>query len=309
MYSLVVPVYRNEGSIPELIQVLESLNASLSDGLEVVFVVDGNPDRSHDRLAEALPAATFRASLVLLSRNFGSFAAIRVGLESAAGPYYAVMAADLQEPVSLILDFFKTLESGEVDLVIGARRRREDPFFSSLASRMFWTVYRWLVQREMPPGGVDVFGCNHEFRGHLISVLESNSSLIGLLFWLGFRRKILVYDRRPRAHGRSAWTFLAKLRYVLDSIFAFSDLPIQLMTAAGILGLAVASLLSVIVFLMKATGAIHVPGYAMTVLIVMFFGGLNSLGLGIIGSYVWRTFENTKSRPHAVIMKRSDFKR
>jgi hypothetical protein len=217
------------------------------------------------------------------------------------------MAADLQEPPQLILEFFRSLQAGEADVVVGTREAREDPWPSRLASWLFWASYRLLIQKEMPSGGVDVFGCNEVFRDKLVNLPESNSTLVGLLFWLGFRRKLVGYRRRARSRGKSAWTFRKKLRYLTDSVFAFSDLPIRLMTLLGATGITVSSILALVVTLAKLSGNIEVPGYAATVLTVIFFGGVNSLGLGIIGSYIWRTFENTKVRPHAIVMDRMIF--
>jgi glycosyltransferase involved in cell wall biosynthesis len=112
-YSLIVPVYKNEAFIGELIARCERLNHALGGALEVVIVVDGSPDRSYEKLAEALPSADFASRLVALSRNFGSFAAIRAGLQLARGPYFTMMAADLQEPEQLVLDTFAALDSGD----------------------------------------------------------------------------------------------------------------------------------------------------------------------------------------------------
>jgi polyisoprenyl-phosphate glycosyltransferase len=307
MFSLVIPVYRNEGSIPDLLAELEQMSEKLERRLEVVFVVDGSPDRSADLLAERLPACGFRSRLILLSRNFGSFAAIRAGLAEASGPYFAVMAADLQEPPELILSFFRALASGPVDVVLGTREGRADPASVRIPSQVFWSLYRRFVQPDMPPGGVDVFGCNLSFRNHLLSLQEANSTLVGLLFWLGFRRKLIGYQRRPRRHGRSAWSFGRRVGYLVDSVFAFSDLPIRLLVAVGVLGLVLSVSLSMVVLVARLTGAISVPGYAATVLVIAFFAALNSFGLGIIGSYVWRAFENTKARPQPLVMSRFEF--
>lgn len=309
MYSLVIPVYKNEGSIPELLRALEGLAAQLPGELQVVFVVDGSPDRSAEVLERSLAGRAFDARLVLLSRNFGAFAAVRAGLLEARGPLFAVMAADLQEPTELILEFFRVLESEPVDVTIGTRESRDDPLPSRFASRAFWWFYRRFVQAEMPPGGVDVFGCNLVFRDRLAELGESNSTLVGLLFWLGFRRKLIPYQRRARQHGRSAWTFARKLRYLVDSVFAFSDLPVRLLVGLGGLGLVFSVVFGALVLVARMSGLIAVPGYAATVLVITFFAGLNALGLGIIGSYVWRAFENTKGRPQAVVMARTDFKR
>lgn len=302
MYSVVVPVYRNEGSIPTLLEALAEMGAKLDGPLEVVFVVDGSPDGSAELLQRLLPEQTFRAQLLLLSRNFGAFNAIRAGLEHATGPFFAVLAADLQEPPELILEFFELLRADTVDVVVGTRRTRDDPWATRLASRVFWGFYRRVVDKAMPSGGVDVFGCNDRFRQRLLGLNEANSSLVGQLFWLGFRRQAVPYDRRRREHGQSAWTFRRKLRYLANSIFSFTDLPVRLLIGLGAVGLLLSVVFGGVVLVSTITGLIGVPGYSATVLTVTFFGALNCFGLGVIGSYVWRAYENTKQRPHWEVM-------
>lgn len=306
-YSLVIPVYNNADTLPRLLTACEELAEQLARELEVVFVVDGSPDASFFLLHDQLPNVRFRSRLVQLSRNFGSFSAIREGLRAASGRYFAVMAADLQEPPELVLAFFRSLSQEPVDLVLGTRTSRADPPLSRLASSLFWWVYRRVIEPQMPPGGVDVFGCNREFRDRLLGLPESNSSLVGLLFWLGYRRKLISYARQPRLTGKSGWTFKKKLKYLFDSLFAFSDLPIRLLAFFGGLGLLTSALLSLVVLVARIFGWVTVPGYAATVLVVAFFAALNSFGLGVIGSYVWRTFENTKGRPLAIVMTAEEF--
>lgn len=306
-YSLVIPVYRNAGSVPDLLAALRDLHAALGGGLEVVFAVDGSPDDSHALLRDALPGCPFASQLLLLSRNFGSFAAIREGLRVARGRFFAVMAADLQEPPELVLQFFRALEHEPVDVVFGQREGRADPLPSRAAASAFWWVYRKVVQPDVLPGGVDVFGCNGPFREQLLTLAESNSSLVGLLFWMGFRRKAITYTRLVRKHGKSAWTFRKKLKYLVDSVFAFTDLPVRLLTLAGAFGVVASVVIGTIVLTARLLGDIPVPGYTATILVVIFFAALNSLGLGIIGSYVWRAFENTKGRPLAIVMEQRAF--
>jgi len=308
-YSLVIPVYRNEASLPDLLDAVQRFDTALGPGFEVVFVVDGSPDRSAEVLSARLEHAALDAQLVLLSRNFGSFAAIRAGLEVAQGEYCAVMAADLQEPEQLILDFFRSLEHEPIDVAVGVRAGRDDPLLSRVGAATFWGLYRRLVQREVPPGGIDVFACNGAVREQLLKLDESNSSLVGQLLWLGFRRKEIRYQRLARRHGRSAWTFSRKLKYLVDSLYAFSDLPIRLLTWAGLAGLAVSVLLGIAVLIAKLEGDIPIPGYAATVLTIILFAALNSLGLGIIGAYTWRAYENTKHRPQAIVLARRVFAR
>lgn len=301
-----IPVYRNSANVPELLTALTTLSGEIPD-LEVVFVVDGSPDDSRLQLAAALPRLGFSTQLLSLSRNFGTFAAIRAGLTAARGDFYAVMAADLQEPPELIVELYRALRAGEHDLAVGRRTARHDPFLNRFFAAIYWRLYRRFVQPEIPEGGVDIFGCNRLVRDHLLALEERSSSLVGLLFWVGFRRATVPYVRRKRTAGKSAWTFRKRLGYLADSVFSFSDLPIRLLFRLGVLGIVVSLSFGLVVLAMRISGSISVPGYAATVLTVVFFGGLNSLGLGIIGGYVWRAFENSKGRPAYIVASHEVF--
>ena len=303
MLSLIIPVYRNEGSIPELLAAVQGLHRQLAGALEVVFVVDGSPDRCHALLREQLPATGLRATLVLLTRNFGAFAAVRTGLQHARGEHFAVMAADLQEPPELVPQMQAVLARGEADVVVAERALRHDPFMQRWQAQLFWAAYRRWVVPEMPPGGVDIFACNQAFRDALLGLHESRSSLIAQIFWLGFRRASVPYARQPRRHGASAWTWSKKIAYLADSVFAFTDLPVRWLTRAGLLGMAVAVVMAGLVLFGKLTGLIEVPGYSMTMIAILFFGALNLLSLGIVGTYAWRAYANTKQRPQAVALR------
>ena len=305
--SIVIPVYRNEESLPELLAELENVKQQLDGKLEVVFVVDGSPDNSYLYLSQNLKNASFKSQLLLLSRNFGSFAAIRAGMEAASGDYFAIVAADLQEPLSLALNFYKELSSGNSDIAIGQRTERDDPFLSRMFADLFWKMYKKYVMKDIPEGGVDVFACNKQVRDQLLALQERNSSLVALLFWVGFRRAYVPYQREKRKHGKSAWTFRRKLVYLFDSFISFTDLPIQMLLFVGVLGLVSSIVISIVVLVAKLAGFIGVVGYTPTILALTFFGGLNCFGLGIIGGYVWRSFENTKSRPLYIVSAQSKF--
>ena len=307
MKSIVIPVYKNEESIPSLLKALIEIQVQLNENIEVVFVVDGSPDRSYEMLNELLPDTGLNAQLILLSRNFGSFAAVRTGLEAANGKYFGVMAADLQEPPELIVESMQILESKEFDVIVGTRDARKDPFISKLSSRLFWYFYKKFVVPEMPVGGVDVFSCNALFRKELLKMDEAHSSLIAQIFWLGFRRKIIYYNRLEREHGVSAWTFKKKVNYMMDSVFSFTDLPIKLLTRIGLLGMIFFIIAGLTTFMARLLGDIEVPGYTTTFLTIGFFGAMNLFGLGIVGSYTWRTYENTKHRQNAICMTKKDF--
>jgi glycosyltransferase involved in cell wall biosynthesis len=275
--------------------------------MEAVFVIDGSPDRCYEILRSALPGKPFASKLVLLSKNFGSFPAIRAGLQAGTGGRFAVMAADLQEPPEVVLEMNKILVNEPIDGVVGVRNTRADPVFNRVSAQLFWWFYRRYVISEIPPGGVDIFACNLSFRDTLLKLDESHSSLIAQVFWLGFRRKSISYERRARTHGESAWTFKKKINYLMDSAFAFTDLPIRLLIRIGGLGTVVAGVLGFVVLVAKLLGMTTVPGYAITMLMITFLGAVNIFGLGIVGSYAWRAYENSKGRPLTIVLKEDRF--
>jgi glycosyltransferase involved in cell wall biosynthesis len=301
MLSLVVPLYRSEANLDDLLPELVRLSAEIQIPIEVMFVIDGSPDRCGAILAEAAPGLPFACRVIDLSRNFGSFAAIAAGLQHGEGDYFAVLPADLQEPPELMLEFLRVLTTGSADIVFGARSTRSDPFLSSVTSKLFWRLYRATVAKDFPPGGVDIFACTRQVRDVVISLREVDSSLVGLLFWVGFRRAFVPYQRRPRTSGKSAWTLRKKIGYAMNSIFNFTDLPVRLLLTTGSFALVVAAGLGITVWLSRLFRLIEVPGYSATVTSVLFFGGVTSFGLGIVGQYVWITLQNVRNRPLFII--------
>ena len=311
MYSIIVPLYRNSEFVPLLIAEFGRIAGAVRDQfqmeIEVIFVVDGSPDDTYELLRQALPRAPFKSQLLLHARNFGSFAAIRTGLDAARGEMFAVIAGDLQEPPELLIAFLEKLAGDGCDIVVGTREARDDPPVSRFLANLFWGLYRRLIIKDIPKGGVDLFACNQAVRTELLRFRETRSSLIGQLYWLGFRRDEVGYRRRARSQGKSAWTLGKKVNYFLDSVFAFSDLPIRALTLLGIAGIILTTAFGLLVVLLWAIGDIRVPGYTATILVIIFFGALNSFGLGVVGSYVWRAYENTKGRPGAVLRRTETF--
>ena len=308
--SLILPVFRSELNIPPLLKALEDFAHEHADELELecVFVVDGSPDDSHGVLLALLPQYdAFVSQLHDLSRNFGAPFATRCGIERATGDYFAPVAADLQEPFESIHEMFRQVRDGEADICLGQRTAREDPWVSKQFSKVYWALYRRLVARELPPGGADLFVCNQRVRGALLQLREKNGFLIGQVLWMGFRRTFVPYVRRKREVGRSSWSFRKRFAYLMDSLFLFSDLPIKLLLGVGVFGLLISAVLGLSLAINAIFGNVPVPGYAATVTTVSFFGGLNSLGFGIIGEYLWRTYQNTQQRPLSIVREQHRF--
>ena len=305
--SIVIPVYKNEANIAALLSAMDKLIASFDSRTEVVFVIDGSPDKSYELLRARLPSFPHPTQLIRHSRNFGSFQAVRTGMAAARGDYIAVVAADLQEPTELVARFFGILTADDADVTFGVREHRDDAWHSRLFSAAFWGFYRRFVDRNMPAGGVDCFACNRAVSEALLSIEESNSSLVAQLFWLGFRRQFVGYVRQKREAGKSAWTFGKRLRYMLDSIISFTDLPIMAIIWVGFLTFLGAGIYSIMLLRAWLYHEIAVPGYTATILTVILLGSLILFTQGLIGLYVWRAYENTKRRPLSLVSGHESF--
>jgi hypothetical protein len=161
----------------------------------------------------------------------------------------------------------------------------------------------------MPKGGVDVFACTSRVRDELLELTEANSSLIGLLIWLGYPFAVVPYTRLERAHGKSEWHLGKLLDYMSDSAFAFSHTPIRVIRWLGIVGATLGLLGGASLLILRLSGLIDEAGYTPIMVMILLMGSLNLTAVGVLGAYVWRTFENTKQRPHSVVhkTKKSDY--
>jgi polyisoprenyl-phosphate glycosyltransferase len=271
--------------------------------VDCVFVVDGSPDDSALQLELCLRDASLEAQVLQLSRNFGSQNAIRVGISHASGDFIAVMAADLQEPISLYKEFFLALSVRGSDIALGKRISRADPILSKMLSKIYWRFYKRWVNPAIPKGGVDVFACTRDVAQKLTSFNETDSSLIGLLFWLGFEREFVEYTRQERHSGKSAWTIQKKVRYFLDSVYSFTDLPILLIQLIGAVGVSLSLLAGTFIFLARLLGYVKQPGYAPLMITMFLTSSAVLFALGIVGNYVSRTYNNAKNRPHAIVAR------
>jgi hypothetical protein len=155
----------------------------------------------------------------------------------------------------------------------------------------------------MPRGGIDVFACNRRVRDALLELREANSSLVGLLIWLGYPFSIVPYVRLQRAHGKSEWRLGRLINYMSDSAFAFSHTPIKVIRWLGFIGSGLGILGGLILVILRLTGSITEAGYTPIMLMILVMGSLNLVAIGVLGSFIWRTFENTKHRPHAVVQR------
>jgi dolichol-phosphate mannosyltransferase len=301
LVSVVVPVYFNAATLPELVARLEAVAERLQPTeVELVFVDDGSGDESYAILQE-LGAQDPRVRALRLSRNFGSNAAILAGLAHARGDAVVVLAADLQDPPELIPDLVAAWEEGN-EVVLAARRSRDDPLVSRFFAGVFNRLFRRLVFRDFPPGGFDFLLVSGRVASVLVQMGERNSYIFGQVMWVGYRRRVLEYDRAARAGGTSRWTLGKKAKYFVDAFTAFSYVPIR---AASLLGfvLALAGFAyAAVVVVLRVTGVITgAPGFATLTVLILLAAGIQLIVTGLLGEYLWRVLEETRRRPSFLV--------
>lgn len=298
--SLIIPVYYNQDNLYPLYKdIREKLYPHTEYEWEIVMVNDGSGDDSY-RIMQKLAREDTRIRAVSLSRNFGSHAAILCGLSKCTGDCAVVKAADLQEPTELVLDMVKRWEAG-YNVVLAVRKDREESKSQTLFANLYYAMVRKMMLSAMPKGGFDVYLVDRKVIDVLNALDEKNSALTGQILWSGFKTDRVYYTRLAREIGESRWTLKKKIRLVSDTLFSFSTLPIKMVTTIGVCSFAGSLVWAVIELICKLLGLISVSGWTTLFIFNLFSFGMIMLTLGILGEYMWRTFDASRNRPPYII--------
>lgn len=299
--SIVVPVYYNELSVPPLFAELQQIEAQLlaeDVRLQLIFVDDGSRDDSFQELL-SIKRQRKGTTVVKLTRNFGAVHATKTGFRFVEGDCFMVLAADLQDPPSLILEMVKRWKTGS-KYVVCARTDRRDPPISKLFSAIYYKLVRLLVVTDYPQRGYDMALMDRDLLKYLMASSKNiNTPLFA--FWLGFKPDVIEYARAERVHGKSRWTFKKRVKFFLDSLLGFSIAPIRAVSALGLVVSLVSFGYGVSVIIARLRGDVPVAGFAALTALIAFLLGIVILTLGVIGEYVWRIFDEVSGRPESVI--------
>ena len=300
--SIIIPVYYNEANLPLLYEDIRKkiIEPALFD-YEIVMVDDGSGDNSWAEM-EKIAALDKNVKIYHLSRNFGSHAAILCGLEHCTGDCAVVKAADLQEPTEIIPEMFTLWKDG-YNVVLAIRKDREE----SGSQKFFANFYYWLVRtfalKQMPKNGFDIYLIDRKVINVLKLMDEKDSALTGQILWSGFKTAEVPYVRQERKIGKSRWTLQKKFRLVTDTLYSFSTVPITLVTTIGLITFIISLIWALIVFINKIAGNIPVSGFTTMFIFQLFSFGITMITLGVIGGYLWRTFDASRNRPIYIIEK------
>lgn len=298
--TIVIPVYFNEETLYSL---YESLKTEVFDKAsyecEVLMINDGSGDSSWDIIRE-LAEKDPRIKGITLSRNFGSHAAILCGLAHATGDCAVVKAADLQEPTSMILEMVTEWERG-YNVVLAVREGREESRSRIAFANLYYNIVRKFALPNMPKSGFDVYLLDRKVIDVLDKLDERNSALTGQILWSGFKTKEVHYVRLAREAGKSRWTLRKKIRLVMDTLFSFSSVPITVVSTVGVCSFLGALVWAIVEVLLKLNDIIVVEGWTLLFIFSLGSFGIIMLTLGILGEYLWRTFDAGRNRPPYIV--------
>ena len=309
--SIVVPCYNEEEALPlyyeAMLPVLETLRAQGAD-VDFVFVDDGSKDGTL-RVLRDLHEKDGRCGYVSFSRNFGKEAAMYAGLQHAKGDYVAVMDADLQDPPDMLPDMLRILEESPADDpvdCVGTRRtdRKGEPPIRSFFARCFYRLINKISKTEIVDGARDYRLMTRRMVDAILSLSEYNRFSKGIFSWVGFKTRWLEYVNRERVAGETKWSFRKLLLYSIDGITAFSTAPLAIASFSGMAICVVSFIALLFVFIRALVFGDPVAGWPSMICIILFLGGVQLLGIGILGQYLAKTYLEVKNRPQYVLQEK-----
>ena len=301
MISIIIPCYNEQEALPLFLKEITRVFTQMDDEYELIFVNDGSSDKTLDELrtfAQADPHVTYLS----FSRNFGKEAAMYAGFCNAKGDYVAVMDADLQDPPALLPKMLELLKSSEYDSVATRRVTRSgEPPIRSWFARRFYELINKISDADIVDGARDFRLMRRSMVDAILSMGEYNRFSKGIFGWVGFRTYWLPYENVERVAGETKWNFWKLFKYAIDGIINFSQVPLSIASWAGI-GMTFISIISLIfIVVRKIMVGDPVAGWASTICIMLFIGGVQLFCLGIMGQYIAKIYMEAKHRPHFII--------
>lgn len=305
--SLIIPVFNEEETIPVLYERLKGIRgAVLPDELVVLFIDDASTDKSFSILSE-IASQDRGIKIIRFTRNFGSHIACLAGIVNSEGDACAFISADLQDPPEILPSLIKKWKEGD-DIVLGVRDKdREDSILVKLLSRIFFSLMKKFALKNMPERGMDVFLIDRKVMDVIRNIREKNPNIFGLILWTGFKQSEIPYRKEARQGGQSKWTLSKKIKILIDSFVSFSFLPIRLISAVGFLVAFLGFVYACVIILNRLFFSEPVPGWSSMMVVLLLVSGIQMIMLGMLGEYLWRNFEETRTRPSFIIDKMIGF--
>jgi dolichol-phosphate mannosyltransferase len=306
--SVIIPCYNEEAVIAETYKRLSAVVKKISHTCELVFVNDGSKDNTYNILS-SLAANDSMVKVLNFSRNFGHQCAVTAGLRNCNGDVAVIIDSDLQDPPEVILEMLDIMQKENANVVYGVRKHRKgESWFKLFTAKLYYRILNYLSETKFPIDTGDFRLMDRKVINEFIALKENNKYIRGLISWLGFNQVPCYYEREERFAGETHYPFRKMLKFAMTGLLYFSKKPLKFSVSLGFICifLGLLYLINIMIFYFSGAGY-FVHGWASTIALIVFFGGVQMITIGILGQYIGNIFDETKHRPEYIIKDSINF--
>lgn len=301
MVSIIVPCYNEAETLNYYYPSITAVLDKIGEEYELLFVDDGSKDETLKQL-QKMASEDSKVKFISFSKNFGKEAAMIAGLKNTCGDYIVVMDADLQDPPELLEEMLKIIKTGEYDSVATRRvDRKGEPIIRSFFARMFYKLINKISDTEIVDGARDYRMMNRAMLEAILSMEEYNRFSKGIYGWVGFKTYWLSFENTERVAGETKWSFWKLFKYAIGGIINFSQVPLSVVSWIGTLSTFFSFVFLLFIMIRRLAFGNPVAGWASTIVVILFIGGVQLLSMGIMGQYLAKVYLEVKKRPHYII--------
>ena len=306
--SVIVPVYNEEESIDVFVNSVEKVFQKLSKTYEIIFILDPSKDKTEEKILNQIKKNK-NIKLLILSRKFGQPISTIAGIENANGNYCVVIDVDLQDPPELIEEMYNKIKIENLDVVFAVRKSREgETFIKKMISNLGYKIINYMSDVTIPTNAGDFRIFSRRVVNELKKFNDKDAFLRGMVSYVGFKQSKIYFDRKERSFGKSKYNkFTGSLRIGINGIVGFSSRPLFLMTISGFVIALLSFLIALWYFIQKIAGVSITPGVPTIVVLISFYSGIQLIGMGILGEYIGRIYNEVKQRPKYILDKKINF--
>ncbi|AZJ23497.1 glycosyltransferase [Bacillus wiedmannii] len=300
LISVVVPMYFEEEVAQECYNRLKSVMLQNDINYEFVFVNDGSTDRTMEILSE-IAANDYRTKIVNFARNFGHQIAVTAGIAAAKGDAIVIIDADLQDPPEVIPELIAKWEEGYEVVYAKRKQRKGETWFKLLTAKYFYKFLNYMSDIDIPKDTGDFRIIDRKVADVFNQMTERNRFIRGMMSWVGFRQTYVEYERDERFAGETKYPLKKMIKFASDGIIAFSTKPLRIVMTLGLLSVLISIIVLLYTITVKIIGTGTQTGWASIMVAITFFSGIQLLGLGIVGQYIARIYDESKNRPIYIV--------
>ncbi|MDR3269646.1 MAG: glycosyltransferase family 2 protein [Tannerella sp.] len=306
--SIIIPCYNEDASLSESYQRTRSVLEGLACDTEIIYVNDGSHDRTRELLDE-IAAGDTRVKVIHFSRNFGHQPAVSAGIKHCDADRAIIMDADLQDPPELIPEIMRLCISQQANSVYCVRRSREqEGWFKRFSAKFFYRTMNRMSEVKFPLDTGDFRLIDRKIMNEFNGLHEHGKYIRGLVSWIGFKQIPFFYERKARIAGKTKYPFRKMLGFASTALLYFSKKPLKIAMGLGFFSVIVGILLTLWVTLGKIYGFSNAEtGWTSTIIVIVFFGGVQLLTIGVLGQYIGVLFDEVKNRPEYIIDEKRNF--